>query len=110
MTIGIDAIARSMSGPASLSGRAACAAMLACAAFGGLSGVSQTNTVIKNAGLSIRHYVLWKLLHAALAAAILLIITASYNSSLFPRSRLSLYGWILAAGRGAYSIGASPPM
>ena len=76
MTTGIDAIARSMSGPASLSGRAACAAMLACAAFGGLSGVSQTNTVIKNAGLSIRHYVLWKLLHAALAAAILLIITA----------------------------------
>ena len=76
MTTGIDAIARSMSGPASLSGRAACAAMLACAAFGGLSGVSQTNTVIKNAGLSIRHYVLWKLLHAALSAAVLLLVTA----------------------------------
>lgn len=76
MTTGIDAISRSMSGPASINGRLASAAILASAAFGGLSGVSQTNTVIKNAGLSIRHYILWKLLHAALAAAILLIITA----------------------------------
>jgi len=69
MTTGIDAISRTMSGiPAS-------AAILASAAFGGLSGVSQTDTVIKNAGLSIRHYVFWKLLHASLSAAILILLS-----------------------------------
>ncbi len=76
MTTGIDAVSRSMSGPVPINGRSASAAILAFAAFGGLSGVSQTNTVIKNAGLSIRHYVLWKLLHAALSAAVLLLATA----------------------------------
>ncbi len=40
-------------------------------AFGGLSGIFQTRSVIKNAGLSIRHYVFWKLLHAAIACLIL---------------------------------------
>lgn len=48
--------------------------LTAVTAFGGLSGIFQTRSVItggsplgslpaKNAGLSIRHYILWKLLH-----------------------------------------------
>ena len=70
MTTGIDAVSRTMSGlPAAL-------AILFSAVFGGLSGVSQTNTVIKNAGLSIRHYVLWKLLHAALSCTILILLSS----------------------------------
>ncbi|MEF9938834.1 MAG: nucleoside recognition protein [Clostridium sp.] len=68
MTTGIQSISRSMSG------RSAVAAMMASAAFGGLSGVFQTNTVIKNAGLSIRHYVFWKLFHAALTGIIIIIL------------------------------------
>ena len=67
MTTGIKAISTSMSS------LPAAAAIIASAAFGGLSGVFQTNTVIKNAGLSIRHYVLWKLLHAGLSALILIL-------------------------------------
>ncbi len=39
--------------------------IVAAAAFGGLSGIFQTKSVLKNAGLSIRHYILWKLLHSA---------------------------------------------
>lgn len=48
--------------------------ILASASFGGLSGVFQTNTVIKNAGLSIRHYTLWKLLHAFLSSVFLILL------------------------------------
>lgn len=68
ITTGIQAIAGSVSGiPAVL-------LMVAAAAFGGLSGIFQTRSVLdtkKNAGLSIRHYVLWKLLHAALSLIIM---------------------------------------
>ena len=53
----------------------AAAAMTASAAFGGFSGLSQTNAVIKNAGLSIRHYTLWKLAHASLTSAILIVLS-----------------------------------
>lgn len=70
MTTGIQTITLSMTGTK------AAAAIGASAAFGGLSGVFQTKTVIKNAGLSIRHYVLWKLLHAALTG--ILIVVLSY--------------------------------
>lgn len=70
MTTGIEAISRMMTGwPAA-------AAIAASAAFGGLSGVSQTNTVIKNAGLSIRHYILWKLIHASLTYATLILLSS----------------------------------
>lgn len=70
MTTGIDAVSRAMNGlPAAL-------AILFAASFGGLSGVSQTNTVIKNAGLSIRHYILWKLLHGSLSCAILILLSS----------------------------------
>ncbi len=53
----------------------------AVTAFGGFSGIFQTKGVVasgskqqdkKNAGLSIRHYVLWKLLHAGFTCLILL--------------------------------------
>ncbi len=60
ITTGIQTIAHDMTGlPALLF-------ITASAAFGGISGIFQTKSVIyakKNAGLSIRHYVLWKLLH-----------------------------------------------
>ncbi len=56
----------------------------ACAAFGGISGIFQTRSVIasdssfsqnrKNAGFDIRHYVGWKLLHAGLSASILTVL------------------------------------
>lgn len=42
-------------------------------AFGGLSGIFQTKGVIKNAGLSIRHYVVWKTLHACLSGIFLIL-------------------------------------
>lgn len=49
---------------------------VAVVSFGGLSGVSQTQSVIKNAELSIRHYILWKLLHSLLAAALFVILAS----------------------------------
>ena len=59
-------------------------ACAACAAFGGISGIFQTHSVIaydslfsqgrKNAGFDIRHYVGWKLLHAGLSALILTVL------------------------------------
>lgn len=70
MTTGIMAISNS-----SMTAIPAVAAIMASAAFGGLSGLFQTNTVIKNAGLSIRHYVLWKLLHAVLTGMILILLS-----------------------------------
>lgn len=42
--------------------------MLLFAVFGGFSGLFQTKSVMKNAGLSIRHYMGWKVLHTALSA------------------------------------------
>lgn len=66
MTTGIREVAASLPFP--------CSAASACAAltFGGFSGLSQTKSVIgsheKKAGLSIRHYFLWKVFHAALSA------------------------------------------
>lgn len=45
-------------------------------AFGGLSGVFQTASVIKNAGLSIRHYVIWKMAHGILACLIFVLLQA----------------------------------
>ncbi|MDO4324444.1 MAG: nucleoside recognition protein [bacterium] len=42
--------------------------MLLFAVFGGFSGLFQTKSVMKNAGLSIRHYMGWKMLHTALSA------------------------------------------
>ena len=79
MTTGIDAIARS---GAIFSIPVQSGAMAACAAFGGLSGIAQTNSVIrdsrkdreKNAGLSIRHYIFWKALHSLLSCVFFWIL------------------------------------
>ena len=88
ITTGIDAIARS---GAIFSIPVQSGAMAACAAFGGLSGIAQTNSVIrdsrkdreKNAGLSIRHYIFWKALHSLLSCIFLLILWKLYASSFF---------------------------
>lgn len=77
MTTGIQAISET------ISGTAGAAAILACAVFGGMSGISQTKTVLdcafrqreKNAGLSIRHYIFWKLIHASLSSAIFILLS-----------------------------------
>ncbi len=77
MTTGIQAISET------IPGKAGAIAILICAVFGGLSGISQTKTVLdcafrqreKNAGLSIRHYIFWKLIHASLASAIFILLS-----------------------------------
>ncbi|MDO5415763.1 MAG: nucleoside recognition protein [Lachnospiraceae bacterium] len=43
-------------------------------AFGGCSGLFQAKSVTKNAGLSIRHYVLWKLVHSLLSCLVLTLL------------------------------------
>lgn len=52
----------------------ALACLSAACAWGGLSGIYQTGSVIKNTGLSIRHYLFWKLLHSIIAAALAVIL------------------------------------
>lgn len=50
-------------------------------AFGGMSGIFQTKSVIsgscnlKNAGLSIRHYVAWKAVHTVLSCILFILLT-----------------------------------
>ena len=76
ITTGVHAIKLSLTGPA-LAG-----ALAFCASFGGLSGVFQTKSVLelprenakKNAGLSIRHYVLWKVIHGGLSCLLLTVL------------------------------------
>lgn len=61
ITTGIQAITQSVSG------QAGPLLIIGSAAFGGFSGIFQTKSVLKNAGLSIRHYILWKALHSILS-------------------------------------------
>ncbi len=70
ITTGISVIASSMTG------NAAVLLITASAAFGGISGIFQTKSVLdeKNAGLSIRHYVLWKLLHGILSCMVMALL------------------------------------
>lgn len=73
MTTGIRETVTSLAFP--FSGAAACAALT----FGGFSGLFQTKAVIadeKKAGLSIRHYFIWKVLHSALSFMVFLMLTA----------------------------------
>jgi hypothetical protein len=50
--------------------------MMGAAVFGGLSGIFQVSAVIqKNAGLSIRHYVLWKLIHLLFSTALFILLS-----------------------------------
>ena len=54
--------------------------VIASVSFGGISGIFQTRSVLstssdrKNAGLSIRHYVLWKLVHASLSFVLFILL------------------------------------
>lgn len=48
-------------------------------AFGGLSGLFQTKSVLGSPALSVRHYTLWKILHTALSVVCFLCITALYT-------------------------------
>ena len=66
ITTGIQAIA------ASVPGFPAAVLIAAATAFGGFSGIFQTKSVLKNAGLSIRHYVLWKALHSLITCMLLI--------------------------------------
>ena len=71
-------------------------ACAACAAFGGISGIFQTHSVIacdplfsqdrKNAGFDIRHYVGWKFLHAGFSALILTVLQLVLPLGFPPRS------------------------
>lgn len=68
ITTGIQAISITASGmPQAL-------AVAAVVAFGGLSGIFQTKSVLKNAGLSIRHYSVWKLIHSFLSCLIFILL------------------------------------
>ena len=70
ITTGIQAIAAAVPGfPAAL-------LIAAATAFGGFSGIFQTKSVLKNAGLSIRHYILWKALHCVLTCLLLIGLKA----------------------------------
>lgn len=69
ITTGIKAISKTL--PDQTSGLWICAA----AAFGGLSGIFQTKSVIKNAGLSIRHYVAWKVIHTLLTIILFILLS-----------------------------------
>ena len=64
ITTGIQIIA------SSVPGKTGALLIIGSAAFGGFSGIFQTKSVLKNAGLSIRHYMLWKMLHSALSCLI----------------------------------------
>lgn len=76
ITTGIKAISEAFPG-------ALCGLWIAAAsAFGGFSGIFQTKSVIKNAGLSIRHYVAWKAFHSLLT--IILFILLSRVPALVP--------------------------
>lgn len=77
MTTGIRETATLLAFP--LSGAAACAALT----FGGFSGLFQTKAVIadeKKAGLSIRHYFLWKVFHSILSF-LFFLLTVRYLQS-----------------------------
>lgn len=97
--------------------------VIAAVAFGGLSGIFQTKSVIKNAvlpggaaasqekitsdtkknpehnssgrrsGLSIRHYVIWKILHAVLSCLILILLSQSLPRQLRKCWQIIHCGW-----------------
>lgn len=70
ITTGIQAIAHTVPG------FKGALLIVGSAAFGGFSGIFQTGCVLKNAGLSIQHYMLWKLLHSALSCIIFYVLMA----------------------------------
>lgn len=68
ITTGIQTIARCVPG------MTGAMLIIGSAAFGGCSGIFQTKSVLKNAGLSIRHYILWKLLHSGLSCILFYVL------------------------------------
>ena len=70
ITTGIQAIAQSVPGQTGV------LLIIGSAAFGGFSGIFQTKSVLKNAGLSIRHYILWKLLHSMISCILFYVLYA----------------------------------
>lgn len=71
ITTGVEAISRTTAGPM------AAALILSCTAFGGVSGIFQTKSVLQTtqkAGLSVRHYTLWKLLHSIITYFLFLLL------------------------------------
>lgn len=69
ITTGIQAIARTFSGPAQ--GLFLCFA----AVLGGICGLFQTKSVLTAPCLSLGHYILWKLLHALLSAGVFMLLS-----------------------------------
>lgn len=73
ITTGIKAVSETFSGFSSGLWIAA------ATAFGGLSGIFQTKSVIKNAGLSIRHYVAWKAVHSAFTMVFFILLEQCFQ-------------------------------
>lgn len=73
ITTGIKAVSENFSGFSSGLWIAA------ATAFGGLSGIFQTKSVIKNAGLSIRHYVAWKAVHSAFTMVFFILLEQCFQ-------------------------------
>lgn len=76
ITTGIYAVSQAMEGEAQGT------ALAAICAFGGISGLCQTRDVLRfsgteNAGLSIRHYLFWKLAHSGLAMLLFRLLGAA---------------------------------
>lgn len=74
MTTGIQALSACLTTASSTGKCLLSTAIIMSAAFGGLSGLFQTWSVIKNAGLSIQHYLMWKILHCSLSGLIVLAL------------------------------------
>lgn len=74
ITTGIQALSHSSTGTVQA------LAVIGITAFGGFSGIVQTGSVLsapsKKAGLSIRHYLMWKLLHGFLACVIFILLSS----------------------------------
>lgn len=49
--------------------------VIALVSLGGLSGIFQTRSVIKSAGLSIRHYTLWKIIHTGCSIVVFILLS-----------------------------------
>lgn len=78
ITTGIQAVSQEIPGTA-------CGFFLSMAsAFGGLCAVFQTKSVIKNAGLSIRHYVIWKAIHSLLSGGVFILLAYCLAPHLAP--------------------------
>lgn len=76
LILGITEITTGLAAIGELFGKSSVAALIAVTvtAFGGLSGLSQTKSVIKPADLSVTDYFMWKALHGLLSASCFLLL------------------------------------